>query len=114
MAEGVTIKITGEDGLQLMFDWFIERFRSGKVPIGEACDYAKSALAVYDMILKRGGNNPLHIKDIPTCVLMNELKSRDGVETIEAEPYKPFCVSGEGPAVVIVVKDIIGGVVVCS
>ena len=45
------------------------------------------------------------LSKIPTCVLVEELKMREGVETTIAEPYEDVTVSVNGPAIVFVVID---------
>ena len=40
-----------------------------------------------------------------TYELVEELKTREGVETIMAEPYQKREVSVEGPAVILVITD---------
>lgn len=45
------------------------------------------------------------LENISTCHLVEELKLRDGVETVTAEPYESKCFSIEGPAVVLIITD---------
>lgn len=45
------------------------------------------------------------LKDYETCELVEELKTREGVEAHLAEPYKDLTVTVNGPAVVLVVID---------
>ncbi len=45
------------------------------------------------------------IKDIPTCELVSELRSREGVETTVLSPTAEATVSASGPALVLVVID---------
>lgn len=47
----------------------------------------------------------MDIKNISTRDLVEELKSREGVRTLEIDPYKPYSVGGTGPAIVLVVED---------
>ena len=47
----------------------------------------------------------MKLSEIRTCELVAELRSREGVETIRAEPYQKKEISVEGPAVVFVVID---------
>ncbi len=47
----------------------------------------------------------LELKNVPTCDLVTELKTRDGVEMKVAEPYQDIAVSVNGPAIVLVVVD---------
>lgn len=49
--------------------------------------------------------NAMELKDIPTKSLVDELRSREGVETTIAEPYEDVTVSANGPAIVLVVID---------
>ena len=44
-------------------------------------------------------------KMIKTCHIVDELKEREGVRTIIAEPYETASVSAEGPAIILVVTD---------
>ena len=46
-----------------------------------------------------------NLRDIPTYKLVEELKSREGVETTIAEPHQDISVPVNGPAVVLVVID---------
>ncbi len=46
-----------------------------------------------------------NIKSIPTSVLVEELKTREGVETTIAEPYEEVTVSANGPAIILKVID---------
>lgn len=41
----------------------------------------------------------------PTCALVRELQTREGVETTIAEPYQDAEVKVNGPAIVLVVID---------
>lgn len=41
----------------------------------------------------------------PTCDLVKELQTREGVETTIAEPYQDAEVKVNGPAIVLVVTD---------
>ena len=45
------------------------------------------------------------LKEIPTCQLVEELKSREGVEQIVVEPYEDFKMNVNGAAVVLIVMD---------
>lgn len=47
----------------------------------------------------------MNLKDYPTCQLVEELKTREGVETTIAEPYQDVTVKVNGPAIVLVVID---------
>ncbi len=47
----------------------------------------------------------MELSEIKTCELVAELRSREGVKTIRAEPYQKKEISVEGPAVVFVVID---------
>lgn len=47
----------------------------------------------------------MEIKDFKTYELVEELKTREGVEAHWAEPYKDLDISVNGPAVVLVVVD---------
>lgn len=44
-------------------------------------------------------------KTISTSELVEELKTREGVKVIEAEPHNGYMVGGTGPAIVLVVED---------
>jgi len=46
-----------------------------------------------------------HLKTVPTCKLVEELSTREGVERKEAEPYQDLHVEVNGPAIVLVVID---------
>lgn len=52
----------------------------------------------------RGGEK-VSLKEIPTCELVAELETREGVETTIAEPYQDVKVAVNGPAIVLVVID---------
>ena len=45
------------------------------------------------------------LSEFKTCVLVDELRKREGVETHIAEPYQDMTVLVNGPAVVLVVID---------
>lgn len=45
------------------------------------------------------------LSEFKTCVLVDELRKREGVETHIAEPYQDVTVPVNGPAVVLVVID---------
>ena len=45
------------------------------------------------------------LSEVPTCELVEELKRREGVESVELSPYAEATVAAEGPAVVLVVTD---------
>ena len=45
------------------------------------------------------------LSEFKTCDLVDELRKREGVETLIAEPYQDVTVSVNGPAVVLVVID---------
>lgn len=47
----------------------------------------------------------MKIEEIPTCQLVEELKKREGVETIIAEPYEDIMVIANGPAIILKVID---------
>ena len=51
------------------------------------------------------GENEMNIKEFSTKELVEELKEREGVNTIIAEPYEKKTVDLEGPAIVLVVTD---------
>jgi hypothetical protein len=45
------------------------------------------------------------LENVPTAQLVEELVSRDGVETYRIEPYQLKTLSAEGPAIVLIVTD---------
>ena len=45
------------------------------------------------------------LKSIPTCGLVEELKTREGVEIMIAEPYENITVTANGPAIIIKIID---------
>ena len=45
------------------------------------------------------GENEMNIKEFSTKELVDELKEREGVNTITAEPYEKKIVNLEGPAI---------------
>ena len=45
------------------------------------------------------------LENLPTAQLVEELVSRDGVETYRIEPYQLKTLSAEGPAIVLIVTD---------
>lgn len=45
------------------------------------------------------------LKSIPTCGLVEELKTREGVETMMAEPYEDITVTVNGPAIILKIID---------
>lgn len=47
----------------------------------------------------------MNLKDYPTRELVEELKTREGVEVTIAEPYQDVDVKVNGPAIVLVVID---------
>ncbi|GFI61631.1 hypothetical protein IMSAG049_00791 [Clostridiales bacterium] len=46
-----------------------------------------------------------NLKDISAKDLVNEFTSKEGVETITAEPYEELSIPVNGPAAVLVVID---------
>lgn len=53
----------------------------------------------------KGGRRVKELKNIPTCELVEELKTREGVETTIAEPYEDITVTANGPAIILKVID---------
>ncbi|MBQ8824205.1 MAG: BC1881 family protein [Ruminococcus sp.] len=47
----------------------------------------------------------MKIEEIPTCQLVEELKKREGVETIIVEPDEGVIVCESGPAIILKVID---------
>ena len=47
----------------------------------------------------------MNLKEFSTKELTDELKEREGVNTIIAEPYEKKVVDFEGPAIVLIVTD---------
>lgn len=47
----------------------------------------------------------MELKDYSTKALVEELKTREAVETIIAEPYAIVTHTEEGPAIILTVKD---------
>lgn len=47
----------------------------------------------------------MNLSNIKTCELVEELKKREGVESMIAEPYEHLQVPAHGPAIVLVVTD---------
>lgn len=45
------------------------------------------------------------LSDISTCKLVEELKTREGVETTIAEPYEDITVTASGPAIILKIID---------
>lgn len=45
------------------------------------------------------------ISSIPTCDLVRELETREGIEKIWVNPYEDFEVKVNGPAVILIVTD---------
>lgn len=45
------------------------------------------------------------LKSIPTYKLVEELKTREGVETTIAEPYEDITVTANGPAIILKIID---------
>lgn len=54
--------------------------------------------------LRKGGDK-VNLKDIPTCVLVAELETREGVETNKIGPTASIKIKADGPAVVLLVID---------
>ena len=52
-----------------------------------------------------GANTESRLRDYKTCELVEELKTREGVETHVAEPYEDVSVQVNGPAIVLVIID---------
>lgn len=38
----------------------------------------------------------MNLKEVPTCTLVEELKAREGVDFITADPYVPYSIKVEG------------------
>lgn len=47
----------------------------------------------------------MDLKSVKTCDLVEELKNREAVEDIWAEPYVQKNIFVEGPAVILVITD---------
>jgi hypothetical protein len=47
----------------------------------------------------------LDLKKVHTCQLVEELTSREGVDSITVEPYKTAVTKIEGPAMILIVID---------
>lgn len=47
----------------------------------------------------------LDLKKIPTCQLVEELTSREGVDSVTIEPYETAKPNIKGPAVILIVID---------
>ena len=47
----------------------------------------------------------MEFSDIATCVLVEELRNREGVEVTMAAPYEDVTINVNGPATVLVVID---------
>ena len=45
------------------------------------------------------------LSEFATCELVEELRTREGVEVTDVEPYEEFRAEVEGPAIVLVVID---------
>lgn len=59
------------------------------------------------------GNRAVNLKSVSTRDLLEELKSREGVEAIKVSPYEDYTIeveldddiNGSGPAIILVVTD---------
>lgn len=47
----------------------------------------------------------IQLRNFRTKELVEELKTREGVETKYAEPYQDFNISVNGPAIILIVTD---------
>ncbi|MCI9592263.1 MAG: BC1881 family protein [Lachnospiraceae bacterium] len=47
----------------------------------------------------------MDLSKVNTCDLVKELKSREGVSAITAEPYKETKISIDGPSVILIIID---------
>lgn len=47
----------------------------------------------------------MELKEISTCELVKELKTREGVEATTVEPYEDYECKVNGPAIVLTVID---------
>ncbi len=47
----------------------------------------------------------MDLRTVKTCELVEELKTREGVEVKYAEPYKDIDISINGPAIILIVTD---------
>ncbi len=56
-------------------------------------------------LVKIQRSEEMDLSTVKTCELVAKLKTKEGVETIMAEPYQKKEVSVEGPAIILVVKD---------
>lgn len=45
------------------------------------------------------------LEKFPTCKLTEELETREGVETIQIDPYEPYTLAVEGPCRIMVITD---------
>lgn len=47
----------------------------------------------------------MNLKGISTAMLVDELKNRDGVKEVIAEPYQDVTIEANGPAKILIVID---------
>lgn len=47
----------------------------------------------------------MDLSTVETCDLVAELRKREGVDTVIAEPHKDVTVNVSGPAIVLVITD---------
>ena len=52
------------------------------------------------------------LSTVPTCVLVEELRKREGVDSVNVEPYEPYSITvgnkkatEQGPAIILTVID---------
>lgn len=58
-----------------------------------------------DWKCRRKEEREMELNEVKTCELMEELREREGVEIVQAEPYQQMDISVEGPAVILIVTD---------
>lgn len=63
------------------------------------------AFLIATLQLKQEYEDKVTLAKIPTYLLVEELKKREGVETTIAEPYEDVNVSVNGPAIILKVFD---------
>lgn len=85
----------------------IEVLANGMNQIQEFAKFRK-LLIIWEYLLKNCWNRSVRRMDlskVKTSELVAELKTREGVEMVIADPYQKGEVSVEGPAVILIVMD---------
>ncbi len=96
---GARVILDGVDISQYCYSYVLKHYPTERPHLSLELDREIKAIEL------NGITVDANLSAVPTCELLQELSSREGVETTTAEPYKDVQVRVNGPAVVLVVND---------